>query len=147
MQPEDNQQPTPQPQNQPVAAPAVTTRILCIEDERFISELYKRALEKEGFIVDIETDGEAGLHKATTGHYDLILLDIMLPTINGVDLLFKMKDRHVQPPIEAKIVITTNLDQKEEIRQKVEKLADGYLIKAEITPKELTQQVKAVLKG
>lgn len=148
MEPQDNtQQPAPQqPSTQPVAAaPSTQKRILCIEDERFISELYTRALEKEGYIVDVESDGEEGLHKATTGQYDIILLDIMLPTMNGVDMLFKMKDAHVQPALTSKIVITTNLDQKEEIRKKVEQLADGYLIKAEITPKELVANVKQLL--
>lgn len=132
-----------QPDNQQLAqAPSQQKRILCIEDERFISELYTRALEKEGYIVEVETDGEVGLHRATTGQYDVILLDIMLPTMNGVDMLFKMRDSHVQPPMSSKIVITTNLDQKEEVRKKVEQLADGYLIKAEITPKELVENVK-----
>lgn len=117
-------------------------RILCIEDERFISELYARALEKVGYEVVIVADGEEGLHEAVNGKYDIILLDIMLPTMNGVDLLYKMKDKYVQPPIESKIIITTNLDQKEEVRKEVEKMADGYVIKAEITPKELVAYVQ-----
>jgi DNA-binding NarL/FixJ family response regulator len=57
--------------------------------------------------------------------------------MNGVDLLFQIKGPDVQPPLKSKIIITTNLDQKEDIRKKVEELADGYLIKAEITPREL----------
>jgi len=124
--------------------PTTKQRILCIEDERFISELYARALEKAGYEVTIVADGEEGLHKAVNGGFDIILLDIMLPTMNGVDLLNKMKDKNVQPPMTSKIIITTNLDQKEDIRQEVEKLADGYLIKAEITPKELVQYVQQV---
>src|SRR6187431_693734 len=106
-------------------------KILCIEDEQFIGELYSRALEKEGYEVKIVADGADGLHEAVNGNYDIILLDIMLPTMNGVDMLHKMKDKYVQPPITSKIIITTNLDQKEEIRKEVEALADGYLIKAE----------------
>lgn len=119
-------------------------KILCIEDERFISELYARALEKAGYEVKIVADGADGLHEAVNGGYDIILLDIMLPTMNGVDLLNKMKDKYVQPAIESKIIITTNLDQKEDIRKKVENLADGYLIKAEITPKELVEYIKQI---
>ena len=122
-----------------------TKRILCIEDERFISELYARALEKVGYEVKIVADGEEGLHEAVNGNYDVILLDIMLPTMNGVDLLYKMKDKYVQPPISSKIIITTNLDQKEEIRKEVEKMADGYLIKAEITPRELVNYVEQIV--
>lgn len=119
--------------------------ILLIEDEKFISELYTRALERAGFSVKSEMDGEKALFEAVNNNYDVILLDIMLPTMNGVDLLYKMKDRNVQPPMRSKIIITTNLDQKEEIRAKIESMADGYLIKAEITPKELVNYVQQVL--
>lgn len=114
-----------------------TKKILCIEDERFISDLYARALTNAGYDVTVVNDGELGLHHASSNNFDIILLDIMLPTINGVDMLYKLKSDHVTPPLRSKVVITTNLDQKEEIRKQVEKLADGYLIKAEITPKQL----------
>lgn len=126
-------------------APTKQASILVIEDERFISELYTRALEKAGYIVTSIADGEKALIDAVNNHYDVILLDIMLPTMNGVDLLYKMKDKHVQPPMTSKIIITTNLDQKEETRAKIEAMADGYLIKAEITPKELVSYVQQVL--
>ncbi len=121
---------------------STTKKILCIEDERFISDLYTRALTNAGYDVLVVNDGELGLHNAVNGNFDVILLDIMLPTMNGVDILFKMKDKYVQPPIKSKIIITTNLDQKEDMRKKVEELADGYLIKAEITPKELVEYIQ-----
>jgi DNA-binding response OmpR family regulator len=120
-------------------------KILCIEDERFISELYARALRKAGYEVKTAEDGEVGLHEAVSGQYDIILLDIMLPTMNGVDILYKIKDVNVLPPLKSKIIITTNLDQKEDIRKKVEQLADGYIIKAEITPRELVNYVNQVV--
>ena len=118
--------------------------ILIIEDERFITELYTRALTKAGYKVTSIIDGEEALKEAVNNQYDVILLDIMLPTMNGVDLLYKMKSEHVQPPMTSKIIITTNLDQKEDARAKIEKMADGYLIKAEITPKELVEYVNQV---
>lgn len=118
--------------------------ILCIEDERFIGELYSRALERAGYSVKVVADGEEGLHEAVNNDYDIILLDIMLPNMNGVDMLNKMKSPHVTPPMRSKIIITTNLDQKEEIRAEVEKLADGYVIKAEITPKELVEYINQI---
>jgi DNA-binding response OmpR family regulator len=119
--------------------------ILIIEDERFISELYTRALMHAGYKVVASNDGELALREAVNNHYDVILLDIMLPTMNGVDLLYKMKDKNVRPPMTSKIIITTNLDQKEETRTKIESMADGYLIKAEITPKELVAFVNQVI--
>lgn len=120
-------------------------KILCIEDEQFIGELYARALEKVGYSVKVVADGEEGLHEAVNGGYDIILLDIMLPTMNGVDLLYKMKSPHVVPPMTSKIIITTNLDQKEDVKKEVESLADGYLIKAEVTPKELVTYIDQVI--
>jgi DNA-binding response OmpR family regulator len=117
----------------------MTKKILCIEDERFIAELYSRALKKAGYEVEIVYDGEEALHKASSGTYDIVLLDIMLPTMNGVDILHKLRDPYVQPPLRSKIIITTNLEQKESLREKIEELADGYIIKADITPKELVE--------
>jgi len=125
-----------EPSQQP-PTPTAPKRVLCIEDERFISDLYTRALTNAGYEVVVVEDGELGLEQAKTDNCDIILLDIMLPTMNGVDLLFQIKGPDVQPPLKSKIIITTNLDQKEDIRKKVEELADGYLIKAEITPREL----------
>lgn len=119
-------------------------KILCIEDERFISDLYARALTNAGYDVTVVNDGELGLHHASSGNFDIILLDIMLPTINGVDMLYKLKSKHVTPSLKSKVVITTNLDQKEEIRKQVESLADGYLIKAEITPKQLVAYLQQI---
>lgn len=126
-----------EPSQQPTTTPTAPKRVLCVEDERFISDLYTRALTNAGYDVVVVDDGELGLHHALTGNFDIILLDIMLPTMNGVDLLYKIKDPQQQPPVTGKIIITTNLDQKEDVRKKVEELADGYLIKAEITPREL----------
>ena len=131
--------------NQQAQVPTRQPRILIIEDERFISDLYTRALERAGYSIKAVADGEQALIEAVNNHYDVILLDIMLPTMNGVDLLYKMKSEHVQPPMTSKIIITTNLDQKEDTRAKIEKMADGYLIKAEITPKELVNYVGQVL--
>jgi DNA-binding response OmpR family regulator len=126
-------------------ASTVKKRVLVIEDERFISELYTRALQNAGYEVATVADGEQALLEAVNHSYDVILLDIMLPTMNGVDLLYKMKSEHVQPAMTAKVIITTNMDQKEETRAKIESMADGYLIKAELTPKELVNYVNQVL--
>jgi DNA-binding response OmpR family regulator len=115
-----------------------TTRtVLCIEDEFFISELYARALEKAGYKVTVIGDGEKALTEAQTNNYDIILLDLMLPNITGIEILRALRDPARVPPLKAKIIITTNLDQRDDIRADIEKQADGYLVKAEITPHEL----------
>lgn len=113
-------------------------KILIIEDEHFISELYVRALTRAGYEAIVEVDGQKGLELAQSDQFDIILLDLMIPTITGIEVL-----RHLRgpgaPKLRAKIVITTNLEQREEIRADIESQADAYLVKAEITPKELVK--------
>jgi DNA-binding response OmpR family regulator len=114
-------------------------RVLCIEDEHFISELYVRALTKAGYEVDVQTDGKIGLKAAQTDEYDIILLDLMVPSITGMDILRALRDTSQTPNLRAKVIITTNLEQREEVRADIERQADGYLVKAEITPRELVE--------
>ena len=118
-------------------------RVLCIEDERFIAELYRRSLEKSGFAVDIIPDGQLGLDAALTDDYDVILLDIMVPQIMGVDILPKLRAH--QPPLKAKIIVATNLEQDKQLRANMENAADGYIIKAEVTPNEVTEMVRRLV--
>lgn len=120
------------------------TRILCIEDERFISDLYARALQNAGYAVTVISDGSQALEAALTNQYDIILLDIMIPTISGIEVLHRLRGSTASQPIKAKIIITTNLDQEEDMRKKIEELADGYLIKAEITPHELVEYLQQI---
>ena len=116
--------------------------ILCIEDEHFISELYSRALTKAGYEVTIMLSGDDGLIAAQTDAYDLILLDLMVPGMTGIEILQTLKDPSAPKAIHSKVIITTNLDQEESMRDELERLADGYLIKAEITPRQLVDIVK-----
>lgn len=112
-------------------------KILCIEDEHFISELYVRALTKAGYDVTVEVDGQKGLNLAKTDAFDIILLDLMIPTITGIEVLRHLRDPKETPSLRAKIIITTNLEQRDDIRADIEQQADGYIVKAEITPHEL----------
>jgi len=112
-------------------------KVLCIEDEHFISELYVRALTKAGYAVKVVVDGAEGLKEAQTDQYDIILLDIMVPSISGTDILKILRDPVQTPHLKAQVIITTNLEQREEVREAIERQADGYIIKAELTPKEL----------
>ena len=111
--------------------------VLCIEDEHFIGELYARALSKAGYTVKVVNDGIAGLKEAQTDTYDIILLDLMVPSITGVEILSTLRNPAKTPSLHAKIIITTNLEQRDEVKNTIEKQADGYIVKAEITPNEL----------
>lgn len=119
---------TPQPQPQ--------KRILVIEDENFISDLYERALLKGGYAPKVVIDGQVALEEAQTDAYDIILLDIMLPTITGTEILNTLRGPGA-PALKAKIIVTTNLELDEAGRAEMESKADGYIVKADITPREL----------
>lgn len=117
--------------------PTRTRKVLCIEDEFFISELYERALKKAGYHVTTALNGSDGLEIAKTGGYDIVLLDLVVPGMQGVEILRELRDPAKSPGFRGKIIITTNLEQDEKTRAEVEAQADGYVIKATITPKEL----------
>lgn len=119
-------------------------KILCVEDEHFISELYVRALTKAGYEVTVEVDGQRALDRAQSDQYDIILLDLMIPTITGIELLRHLRNPQETPELHAKVIITTNLEQRDDIRGDIEKQADGYLVKAEITPRELVDFVNTI---
>lgn len=112
-------------------------KVLIIEDEQFISELYVRALTKAGYEVKVIVDGEQALPEAQTNAYDIVLLDIMLPNMMGTEILRRLRDIKETPNFKAKIIITTNLEMSEEDRATIESHADGYIVKAEVTPKEM----------
>lgn len=118
--------------------------VLCIEDERFISELYTRALTKNGYKVNVEADGNKGLAAAQTNQYDIILLDLMVPNLTGIEILNALRDPSRVPPIRSKIIITTNLEQRDAVRDDIQKKADGYLVKAELTPNQLVDFLDTV---
>ena len=114
--------------------------ILCIEDDRFIGEMYVRSLKKAGYEVDWMVDGNDGLVAARNKPYDLILLDIMLPERRGSEILQALRGKEDLIP-NTKVIVMTNFDQDEESRIAMEHDVDAYLIKAEITPKTLLKVV------
>ncbi|MCH7541221.1 response regulator, partial [Patescibacteria group bacterium] len=73
-------------------------RILVVEDDQFLRELYDELLREEGYEVDLAPDGEIGLAKIIKGGYELILLDIMLPKIDGLEILRRVKKQGTENP-------------------------------------------------
>jgi DNA-binding response OmpR family regulator len=116
-------------------------KILIVEDERFISELYVRALSKAGYEVSVASDGQKGLDLALTNQFDIILLDLMVPTMTGSEILKHLRQK---PDLKSRIVITTNLEQRDEIRSNIEQQADAYIVKAEVTPRELVDFLNTI---
>lgn len=116
-------------------------RILAVEDDHKIASAIKRGLSQEGFAVDIEYDGETGLGAATTLPYDLIILDRMLPEMDGIELCKKLREQKIHTPI---IMLTA----KSSVSERVEGLnagADDYLPKP-FSFEELLARIRALLR-
>lgn len=120
-------------------------RILLVEDEDFIRELYVRQLTKAGFLVKSAPDGQTGLEMLKIEAFDLLLLDIMLPGINGLQLLREFKTHNPTSPMIT--ILLTNLGQEAVIKEGFELGAQAYLIKASYTPDQVVTEVKNALGG
>src|SRR3989339_1851724 len=116
-------------------------RILVVEDEEFIRDLYVRILKNEGYTVEQAKDGAEGFSALQKGGYDLVLLDIMLPVINGLDILKKLSKIPPQQPNKV-VLIITNLDQDIAVAEGLSYGIRGYLIKNTISPEELRHEVR-----
>lgn len=116
--------------------------ILVIEDDRFIGEMYVRSLKKAGYTVDWMVDGNDGLIAARNKPFDLILLDVMLPERRGSEILEALRGGKEDLIPHSKVIVLTNFEQDDESRLAMEKRADGYLIKAEITPSKLLSVIE-----
>jgi two-component system OmpR family response regulator len=115
-------------------------RVLVVEDEKPLARAVCESLEEEGFAVDVAHDGESGLHKAATCEYDAIVLDVMLPELNGLDLLQRLRARRSTP-----VLILTARDS---VRDKVRGLdlgADDYLTKP-FALDELVARIRALIR-
>ncbi len=120
-------------------------KILLVEDEDFIRELYMRQLTKAGFSVKSAVDGQSGLDTLKNETFDLLLLDIMLPGMNGLQLLREFKTQN--PNSQMITILLTNLGQESVIKEGFELGAQAYLIKASYTPDQVVNEVKNALFG
>lgn len=122
----------------------MSKKILIIEDDKFLRELIARKLTDEGFDISEAVDGEEGIKKIKEKKPDLVLLDLILPSIDGFEVLSRMKKDEAVSSIP--VIILSNLGQKEEVEKGLKLGADDYLIKAHFTPGEIIEKIKNVLK-
>ena len=115
--------------------------ILCVEDDRFIGEMYVRSLQKAGYDVTWVVDGNDGLVMARSQPFDLIILDLMLPEQRGDQILDALRFDDTDLIPESKILIMTNFEQDDATKSAIMNRVDGYLIKADITPRKLIDVV------
>lgn len=112
-------------------------RVLLVEDFPIIQNLYSKPLKSHGYEVDIANDGAAALELVATNTYDFILLDLLLPNVNGIQFLEEFTNR----PKQTKIIVLSDFNE-EKTAQKAKKLGvKAYMIKAENTPSQLINKL------
>lgn len=119
-------------------------KILVVEDDRFLRELIVQKLIKEEYNVSQAFDGEEGIKKIKAEKPDLVLLDLILPGIDGFEVLAAIKDDSALSAIP--VIILSNLGQKEDVERGLRLGAVDYLIKAHFTPGEIVEKIKNNLK-
>jgi DNA-binding response OmpR family regulator len=119
------------------------TKILVVEDDKFLREMISRKLEKEGYDVYQAIDGEKGEEKIKEVKPDIVLLDLILPGIDGFEVLERVKK---DPEVaEVPIIILSNLGQKSEVERGLNLGAVDFLIKAHFTPAEIVRKIKEII--
>ena len=119
-------------------------KILIVEDDKFVRELIVQKLTEEKFEVSSAKDGEEGVKKAESEKPDLILLDLILPGIDGFEVLSRIRKNPETEKIS--VIVLSNLDEKGDVDRGVKLGANDYLIKAHFTPKEIVEKVRSILK-
>lgn len=120
-------------------------RILLVEDNRFLRKAAEATLRRHGFDVLTAQDGEEALRLARAKAPDLVLLDMIMPKLQGFEVLRMLKQDPATRPIP--VIVLSNLGQESDVKQALEAGAVAYLIKASLTLEELVKRVDEVLKG
>lgn len=124
--------------------PVKKIKVLIAEDEETLSHMYQVKFEKDGFIVEMAPDGQEALKKAKEFKPDIILLDIIMPQLDGFSVLEQLrKDKNFA---EVPIIMLTNLGQSEDVEKGKKLGADDYLVKANCTPMDVVSKVREHIK-
>jgi len=117
--------------------------ILLVEDDPYITDIYSIKLKEAGFLIDVAVVGQDCLRKIEEKIPDLLLLDIVLPDIDGWEILRKIQNNDKLKNL--KVVVLSNLGQKEEVEKAIKLGATKYLIKARYTPSEVVKEIKKII--
>lgn len=118
--------------------------LLIVEDEMMLAQMYSSKLQKEGFTVDIAHNGREGISKMQNEHPSLVLMDILMPDIDGLQALRQAKNNANTKDIP--IVLMTNMADDNYTKQAMKDGAAGYIIKSETTPAQVVGTVRKILK-
>lgn len=118
--------------------------VLIVEDDTTLADMYKQKFDMEGFTTILAGDGDSGIAKAKESHPNIILLDVIMPRMDGFTTLSAIKaDNEIK---NIPVILLTNLGQEEDMSKGTKMGAVGYLIKANLTPAEVVNKVKEILK-
>jgi DNA-binding response OmpR family regulator len=118
----------------------MSKRVLVVDDEAIVRDVLRRYLEKDGFVVDTAADGEAALEQSARSRHDLVILDLMLPNIDGLEVLRRIRERAEVP-----VVLLTAKGEEVDRVVGLEVGADDYVTKP-FSPREVVARVRAVLR-
>lgn len=121
------------------------TAVLIVDDEAMVRDLYRLALERAGYRVLEAADGEQGMQLATSDLPDVILLDVRMPKVDGVEMLRRLKAAEATRQVP--VVMLSNFDEPSLVRECLTLGAYGYLVKAGTDPRHLAGVVDKVLTG
>ena len=115
-------------------------KVLLVEDDPFLIDIYTTKLKGSGFVIQVATDGNEAINKIKEEKPDLIVLDIVLPHVDGWEILRSVKaDKKLA---DTKVIVLSNLGQKEEVEKGLKLGATKYLIKAHYTPSQVVEEIK-----
>lgn len=119
--------------------------ILLVEDDEALRNMYHHILTRKGFVVDLAQDGEEGLTKAQTGGYSIILLDLLMPKLDGIGVLRALKN---QPPQKKNgpVLLLSNAQFDDLAKDATELGAEGVLLKADLLPADLVKTVQEAIR-
>lgn len=115
-------------------------KVLIIEDDELVSRMYTKVLSYEGIEVEMAKSGKAGIDKARETQPDLIFCDVMMPQMNGIEVLDRLKAQ--EETKEIPVIMLTNLSGTQDADLAVKKGAAAYLVKSEHRPKEIAEKIK-----
>lgn len=121
-------------------------RVLLVEDDSFLREISSKKLTKEGFTVFEAIDGEQAIIGAREVRPDIILLDIILPAVDGFQILNEIRNFEDKEAAKVPIIMLSNLGQEDDIKRAMDSGANDYMVKAHFTTEEIVGKIKELLK-
>jgi DNA-binding response OmpR family regulator len=120
-------------------------KILIIEDDRYISKMYQLKLSLEGYDVQVAENGREGVDKVKEFMPDIILLDILMPELDGFEVLKIVKSDDATKDIP--VLVMSNLGQEDHVEKGMKLGAIGYIVKSQYTPSKVVEKIKSVIDG